>query len=317
MLFVGGWYNSHLPGTIAALSILPPRRRSGHDLRSVLGRIFRGLAGSAAMISDQMRLATSINCKSAGSTIGSKARTPGLCQNLRSDCSIWGRMRGGDSASWPANRATHFFLHGSGRASIDDSDGKLGFEPPSREATDFVVHDPWRPVPAVGGALWHAVRPGRSFRVDARPDVLTFTTEPAVEPITIAGDVAAELWLCADAPSFDVSCVLSRVAPQGEALPLAQGYRLVKPGTNLNQPIEIPLRATCATIKPGERLRLSVAGACFPAYPVNPGTGQNPRRRRLPRRVSSHSACGTAETAVRDCGSASVTQQKWTSERLR
>jgi hypothetical protein len=44
----------------------------------------------------------------------------------------------------------------------------------------------------------------------------------------------------------------------------------------LNQRIEIPLRATCATIKPGERLRLSVAGACFPAYPVNPGTGQNP-----------------------------------------
>jgi predicted acyl esterase len=27
---------------------------------------------------------------------------------------------------------------------------------------------------------------------------------------------------------------------------------------------------------PGERLRLSIAGACFPAYPVNPGTGKSP-----------------------------------------
>jgi uncharacterized protein len=59
-------------------------------------------------------------------------------------------------------------------------------------------------------------------------------------------------------------------------MPLAQGYRLVKLGADLNQAIEISLRATCATIKPGERLRLSIAGACFPAYPVNPGTGKNP-----------------------------------------
>jgi len=59
-------------------------------------------------------------------------------------------------------------------------------------------------------------------------------------------------------------------------MPLAQGYRRVKSGTDLNQAIEISLRATCATIKPGERLRLSIAGACFPAYPVNPGTGKNP-----------------------------------------
>ncbi|HZV08177.1 MAG TPA: hypothetical protein VFF94_00410, partial [Novosphingobium sp.] len=31
--------------------------------------------------------------------------------------------------------------------------------------------------------------------------------------------------------------------------------------------------ATCCTIAPGEALRLSIAAAAFPAYPVNPGTG--------------------------------------------
>ena len=36
------------------------------------------------------------------------------------------------------------------------------------------------------------------------------------------------------------------------------------------------MRATCAAIAPGEALRLSIAAACFPAYPVNPGTGCDP-----------------------------------------
>ena len=144
------------------------------------------------------------------------------------------------------------------------------------EERDFVVHDPWRPVPAVGGAYGTPPGPADRSAIDARPDVLTFSSEPALEAMTIAGDVAAELWLTADAPSFDVSCVLSRVAPNGAAMPLAQGYRLVKSEMSLNQAIEIPMRATCATIKRGERLRLSIAGASFPAYPVNPGNGQNP-----------------------------------------
>jgi len=36
------------------------------------------------------------------------------------------------------------------------------------------------------------------------------------------------------------------------------------------------MRATCASIEPGEALRLSIAAACFPAYPVNPGNGLDP-----------------------------------------
>lgn len=36
-------------------------------------------------------------------------------------------------------------------------------------------------------------------------------------------------------------------------------------------------QTTCVTLMPGDRLRLSVAAA-FPAYPVNPATGTDPRR---------------------------------------
>jgi predicted acyl esterase len=41
--------------------------------------------------------------------------------------------------------------------------------------------------------------------------------------------------------------------------------------------VRVPLRATCVTIASGERLRLSIATASFPARPVNPGTGERPQ----------------------------------------
>jgi uncharacterized protein len=276
ILFVGGWYDSHLPGTIAAFKHFAAKQPERTRLtigpwthfpwtRWIGGHDFGPHAVTAI---DQLQVRWFdhwLQGKDTGLTSAPAVALFDLGENA------WWR-----SPSWPANQTTEFFLHGSGRASIDESDGQLAFEPPSQEATDFVVHDPWRPVPAVGGAYGTPPGPADRSAIDARPDVLTFTTEPVVQPIMIAGDVTAELWLAADASSFDVSCVLSRVAVQGEALPLAQGYRLVKSGTSLNQPIAIPLRATCATIKRGERLRLSIAGACFPAYPVNPGTGRNP-----------------------------------------
>jgi hypothetical protein len=168
------------------------------------------------------------------------------------------------------------FLAGSGRAALDDADGTLAVKPPRGGGAELLVHDPWRPVPSIGGAYGTPPGPVDRALIDARPDVLTFTTPPLEAELRIAGDVAAELWLLSDAPSFDASCVLSRVLPGGQAIPLAQGYRLVKAGTALDAPVSIPMRAVCASLAPGEKLRLSVAAACFPAYPVNPGTGRDP-----------------------------------------
>ena len=275
MLFISGWYDSHLPGTIAAFKRFadddPARTRIAIGpwthfpwTRKVGGHDFGADAVTAI---DQLQVRWFdhwLKGKDTGLLTEPSVRLFDMGGN------VWR-----DFQSWP-KQSTTFFLDASGRASIDESDGMLTFTSPSREGDDFVVHDPWRPVSAVGGAYGSPPGPADRSAIDARPDVLTFSSEPALEAMTIAGDVAAKLWLTADAPSFDVSCVLSRVAPNGAAMPLAQGYRVVKSEMSLNQAIEIPMRATCATIKRGERLRLSIAGASFPAYPVNPGNGQNP-----------------------------------------
>lgn len=176
-------------------------------------------------------------------------------------------------AEWVApTHALH--LAGNGRASIRPDDGALlaGGAP---EGAECFVHDPWRPAPAVGGS--HGTPPGPVDRAatDLRGDILTFSTGKFEAPMRFAGLVEVQLAVSADQPSFDLSCILSRVSVTGQAIQIAGGYTLVPVGEG-ERLVRIPLQATCVTLKAGERLRLSIAGAAFPAFPVNPGTGKDP-----------------------------------------
>ncbi|MDB5406777.1 MAG: hydrolase CocE/NonD family protein [Rhodospirillales bacterium] len=275
MLFIGGWYDSHLPGTLAGFRdraapnpettriVVGPwahfpwgRRLAGRDFGpDAVGRI------------DQLQIRWFDHWL--------KGIDTGLLTEPAVRLFDMGRNAWREFGAWPESRTT-LYLAGDGRASIDETEGALEVVAPADASCDFIVHDPWRPVPSVGGAYGTPNGPADRSTVDARPDVLTFTTSSLDAELRLAGDVAAELFLACDAPSFDVSCVLCRVLPNGQSIPLAQGYRLVKSGTDLANAIVVPMRATCATIGLGERLRLAVAASCFPAYPINPGTGGDP-----------------------------------------
>ena len=170
---------------------------------------------------------------------------------------------------WPAETRV-LYLASSGLAAPTVTDGILQ-ETIGNATSDEVVHDPWRPVPSFGG---HDAAPmGRQDRtgLDARADIACFTSAPLPEDALLVGRTDLELWVGADAASFDISAVLSEVTTEGRAIVLTQGYRRAAPGEAL--PLRISLRAICATIAAGSALRLSLAGASFPAHPVNPGTG--------------------------------------------
>jgi uncharacterized protein len=275
MLFVSGWYDSHLPGTVAAFkhfaAIAPLRTRLviGPWLHFPWSRRVDGadFGADAAIDVDTLQVHW-FDYWLKGCANGVMAEPAVRLFDL-------GAANWRDFAAWPTAAAA-FYLGGNGRVALDDGAGMLTPGPPAADGDDFIVHDPWRPVPAVGGPYGNPPGPADRAAIDARPDVLAFTGAPARDPMALAGDVAARLWLMSDAPSFDVSCVLSRVSPEGRATTLTHGYRHVKSGTDPGQPVEVQMRATCVTLKPGERLRLSVAAACFPAYPVNPGTGGDP-----------------------------------------
>ncbi|HEY9601227.1 MAG TPA: CocE/NonD family hydrolase, partial [Allocoleopsis sp.] len=167
-----------------------------------------------------------------------------------------------------------YFLSSTGLASIREDAGTLIPEETTsiQNSFDIVVHDPWRPVPALGG---HAAIPAGSFErshLDSRSDVLTYTTEPLTADLHLAGDVAVEIWCTADKPSHDLCAVLSEVHPNGDVYNLTQGYLHVE--SSQTAPLRLALQATCARIAQGNALRLSLSSACFPAYSMNPGTGQ-------------------------------------------
>ncbi|MGL5077053.1 MAG: CocE/NonD family hydrolase, partial [Waterburya sp.] len=148
--------------------------------------------------------------------------------------------------------------------------------------TDILVHDPWRPVPALGG---HAIFPGGSFErssLDCRSDILTYTSVPLTSELHLAGEITVEIYCTTEHLSFDLSAVLSTVCPDGKVFNFTQGYIRVSAADTQNpQLVRIPLQATCICIAAGHSLRLSLSAACFPAYPVNPGTGKLPPESRL------------------------------------
>ena len=173
-----------------------------------------------------------------------------------------------------------YFLQSSGLASINEEDGKLETKASltSLHSEDFIVHDPWRPVLALGG---HAAIPAGSFErssIDCRTDVLTYTSPPLTEDLYLAGVIDAEIYCQTDASSFDLCAVLSEVYPDGKVYNFTQGYVRVD---HKIFPVQFSLQATCIKIRQGNCLRLSLSAASFPAYPVNPGTGEFPDKTKL------------------------------------
>ncbi len=182
--------------------------------------------------------------------------------------------------SWPVFNHKSYYFSSTGLASLRDDEGVLTENLPETCPDDIFVHDPWRPVPSLGG---HAAIPAGSFdrsAIDCRADVLTYTSEPLAEDLHLAGDVVGEIWCKADAPSFDLCAVLSEVKYDGSVCNLTQGYLRVNPGEDSEQ-LLISLQSTCVMVARGNALRLSLSAACFPAYAVNAGTGLSAGESRL------------------------------------
>jgi putative CocE/NonD family hydrolase len=182
-----------------------------------------------------------------------------------------------DFSAWPTPRARAFYLRSTGRAGITPQDGALA-DAPGGAGEDCIVMDPWRPTPSHGGHAGHPGGPLDRAAIDARADVATYTTPPLARDLRLAGDVAAEIFCAADQPSHDLSLMLSDVTPEGRVIPLVQTHVRLDASA---APTRVPMRALCARIAAGHRLRLSVAAAAFPAYELNPGTGARGRAARL------------------------------------
>ena len=208
---------------------------------------------------------------------------------------VMGANRWRDEREWPLARTDYqrWYLHSGGRANSLRGDGTLGPETPGAEPPDTYVYNPLNPTPTMGGGLCcsHVYSQGGAYDqrdVEAREDVLVYTTPPLVEPVEVTGPVTMVLHATSSAPDTDFTAKLVDVSPCGFARNLTDGILRARYRTSAREPrlltpgepveLEIDMIATSNVFLPGHRIRVEIASSNFPRFDRNPNTGEVPGR---------------------------------------
>ena len=204
---------------------------------------------------------------------------------------VMGENRWRFENEWPLARTewTDFYLRSAGRANTLHGDGVLSRDSPGAgERPDHFVYDPLNPVPSAGGALCcnEAKTNGGQFdqrAVEARPDVLVYSTEPLERDTEVTGPITVTLFAATSAVDTDWTAKLVDVCPCGCVVNLTDGiirarYRistarseLVKPGEIVEYTID--LWATSQVFRAGHKIRIEISSSNFPRFDRNPNTG--------------------------------------------
>lgn len=189
--------------------------------------------------------------------------------------------------SWPpaGGELTDFYLLSDGNANTRSGDGTLSTEAPAAsEPADGYTYDPLDPVPTHGGPLLMGPAQPAGVKdqraVEDREDVLVYTTAALPEPVEIAGEVEATLFVETTAEDTDFVTRLVDVGPDGYAANITEGalrarYRDGLEEANFLEPGEVyelavELRDVAHTFAPGHRIRLDVTSSNFPKLDRNP-----------------------------------------------
>ena len=107
--------------------------------------------------------------------------------------------------------------------------------------------------------------------MEARPDVLVFTSQPLQVPLDVLGPVRATLHLRASHSHAHVFLRLCDVDTEGRSLNVTDGILRLGDDT---ETVTVAMSSTAYRFAPGHRLRLQVSGGAFPRFARNTGTGE-------------------------------------------
>jgi putative CocE/NonD family hydrolase len=188
-----------------------------------------------------------------------------------------------DEDEWPltGSRVSRFYLHSRGKATSLTGDGMLSATPPERESPDHFVYDPGDPVPTMGSAT--GARDQRP--VEARSDVLVYTTTPFQKAMEVTEPISAEIYASSSAVDTDFTAKLVDIWPNGYAQNLTDGIIRARYRNSFEKPefmnpgqiykFLIDLWATSNVFLPGHRLRLEISSSNFPRFNRNLNTGED------------------------------------------
>ena len=293
-LHVGGWFDLFLGGTLDNYRTLRQHAATEHARRH------QALIVGPWTHSDQTGLAGELHFGALASApaIGLEQLQVGFLRtyiddqerergSLRVKLFVMGDNVWRDEDDWPLARTvwTRWYLHPGGTLSTA--------EPEPGAGTSRFRHDPADPVPTVGGPVLMPPGPDgdvswlggpRDQRgVEARPDVLSFTSDVLAEDLEVTGPLTVTLHAATSAADTDFTAKLVDVWPDGRAMGIADGIvrARYRDGTGRPDPItpgqiygyEIDLIATSQVFRTGHRVRVDVASSNFPCFDRNPGNG--------------------------------------------
>lgn len=186
------------------------------------------------------------------------------------------------ASAWPpvGTEPRQFFLH---------ADGTLADTAPATAQTLSYDADPADPVLTVCGATINSTLgeqgPGDLSAVEARADVLTFTTPVLTAPLTFEGTPSVRLFFECDAVDTDFAVRLTHVYPDNRSMLLVDGIRRaslrnsfetrepLSTGTVYEIVVDIP--PVSVTIPTGHRLRVLVGPSNYDRFDKNMQDGSD------------------------------------------
>jgi putative CocE/NonD family hydrolase len=156
----------------------------------------------------------------------------------------------------------------------------LALQPPGTSQPDCYRYDPADPTPAVGGSsLSHNAGPRDNRALEARPDVLVYTSPVLAQDTELIGPLRADLFVRSSLEHTDFFVRLCDVDPKGKSVNISDGLLRLRPGQPMVGEdgiwnINVELWATAHCFQKGHRIRVQIAGGSHPRYARNTGSGE-------------------------------------------
>lgn len=273
MLVTAGWNDLFVDGSIelfeAAFRAGGPHRLivgpwSHGNPKDWQGDVWHGYAASTAFLSDaQLDFFAAI--------ISGREPSSPVVLYFRTGADDWR-----EASAWPIPGTRTVSLHLSGAG--------LTEAPPTEAGARRWTSDTLHPVPTTGGATFlPGLLLGRNSgardqsAVEARDDVLAFTSEPLEGPLEVTGLVTARLFVSSSAPTCDWTARLCEVHADGRSFGLVDGIlRRTSGEEGRVEQVEVRLGYIGHVFAAGSRIRLQIASSNFPRYDRNPQSRIDP-----------------------------------------
>jgi hypothetical protein len=158
--------------------------------------------------------------------------------------------------------------------------GHLATEAPEMPSPpDSYRYDPAEPTPSIGGIGMLTGGSVDNRELEARPDVLVYTSDPLADPLVLIGTVEAELWVNSSLDHTDFFVRLCDVSPDGRSVNVCDGLRRLNPSSIRRSTegafrVSVPMWPAGHRFGAGHSLRVQVSSGAHPVYARNLGTDE-------------------------------------------